>query len=349
VTVFAPHRVRIAALAAAIVALAATATLAATRDRDPAAAPRVQALAAGALSMSNSRDGQAIFSASDLAPGGSATGSVTIRNTGTVAGSLVLSPGTAEATGARGQALLGALRLQIADVTSDAPTAVYGGGLAELTELALSTLAPGDARTYSFSATLPDGGPSPQDAGDNLLQDASMRVAYDWTLTQTDEPPTSEPPVVTPPPGPPNVAGSSDLATSPPAAPRPPRACIIRRDGNAHPNLLTGSGKGDLIYGKGGADRIYGRGGRDCLWGGTGNDRLFGGSGADNLHGSTGGDYLRGNGGRDRLVGGFGNDVISARDGENDSIDCGPGHDRALVDRGDRVRRCERVLRPGRR
>ena len=345
---------RVAAVATVIVGLAATATLAATTLRDTVAVPRTQALASGALSMSNSHDGQAIFRATDLAPGGSATGTVTIRNTGTVSGLLVLSPGTAQTAGVRGQALLDALRLQIADVTADVPDAVYGGGLAELPPLALGALTPGDERTYRFTATLPDGGPAPQDAGDNLLQHASMSVAYDWTLTETTEPPVVEPPIVTPPAaappvGDPAVGGPSDPAAAPPAAPRPPRACIIRRVGNAKGNLLKGGGKGDLIYGKGGADRIYGRGGRDCLWGGTGNDRMFGGAGDDRLHGSTGRDYLVGNAGRDRIVGGFGNDRISARDGNNDSIDCGPGRDRAVVDRGDKVRRCEIVVRPARR
>jgi Ca2+-binding RTX toxin-like protein len=349
-----PRRARIAALAAVIVALAATAALAPTSRRDAAAVPHAQALVSGTLSMSNSHDGQAIFRANDLAPGGSATGTVTIRNTGTVSGALALSPGPAEVSGERGQALLDAMRLQIADVTADAQSAVYAGGLGELTPLALRTLTPGDARTYRFSATLPDGGAGPQDGGDNLLQHASMSVAYDWTLTETNEPPAGEPPV-TPPPaaepplGAPGVGGSSHPAAPPQTAPRLPRACIVRRVGNAKRNLLTGSGRGDLIYGKGGADRIYGRGGRDCLWGGTGNDRVYGGAGADTLHGSTGRDYLVGNTGRDRLIGGFGNDRISARDGDNDTIDCGPGRDRALVDRGDKVRRCEIVVRPARR
>jgi len=87
----------------------------------------------------------------------------------------------------------------------------------------------------------------------------------------------------------------------------------------------------------------------DCLWGGTGKDRISGGAGNDRLHGSTGGDVLRGGPGRDRIDGGFGSDVIYARDGRNDVIDCGPGRDRAVVDRGDRLRRCERVQRSARR
>ncbi len=41
-------------------------------------------------------------------------------------------------------------------------------------------------------------------------------------------------------------------------------------------------------------------------------------------------------------------DVIEARDGERDWIDCGAGHDIAVADRSDATRRCEVVARPSR-
>jgi hypothetical protein len=345
-------RGRIAAIAAAVAGLAATAALATTTTRDAVVAPPdQQALASGALSMSNSRDGRAIFSASEVAPGVMTTGTVTIRNTGSLAGSLALSPGVAQTSGARGRALLGALRLRIADVTSPVESAVYSGGLEQLPQLALALLEPGSARSYRFSALLPDGGPSADGAGDNLMQHASISVAYDWTLTQASAPPPAPPPPVAPPPvappaaGPPAIEHPTGSGTVAPA----PRPCRRRLIGNARANRLVGTSRGDLIYGKGGADRILGRGGIDCLWGGTGSDRISGGADDDRLHGGTGDDVLSGGPGRDRIDGGFGSDLIKARDGRNDVIDCGPGRDRALVDRGDRVRRCERVLRPARR
>ncbi|MEA2191990.1 MAG: spore coat-associated protein, partial [Solirubrobacteraceae bacterium] len=193
-------------IAAAVAVLAATAALATTATRDAVdAAPGQQALASGALSMSNSRDGRAIFSASEVAPGATTTGTVTIRNTGSLAGSLALSPGVAETSGARGRALLSALRLRIADVTDPVESAVYNGGLEQLPQLALARIEPGSARSYRFSALLPDGGPSPDGAGDNLLQRASISVAYDWTLTEASAPPPA-PPVGPPPVVPPPVA-----------------------------------------------------------------------------------------------------------------------------------------------
>jgi Ca2+-binding RTX toxin-like protein len=346
---------------AVLAALTATAAFAATGGWRAADGPRVRALASGALSMSNSRDGRAIFSATNLAPGGAATGTVTIANTGTLAGSLALSALLERPSGPPGgRALLDALGLRVVDVTAGADDVVYSGPLDATGTLALATLAPGEARSYRFSASLPDGGASPPGAGDNLLQHSSLSVAYDWTLTEPEELPpvtTPLPPAEPPPAAPPPAAAPAAAPTGrPPGAnrparpvPKPSRACLRRLAGNARGNLLIGGRRGDLIYGKGGADRISGRGGNDCLWGGTGNDRIRAGAGADRVHGSSGNDVLIGNSGRDSIWGGFGADLIYARDGERDTIDCGPGRDRVVVDRGDRVRRCERVLRPARR
>jgi hypothetical protein len=57
-------------------------------------------------------------------------------------------------------------------------------------------------------------------------------------------------------------------------------------------------------------------------------------------------DRIAGGRGNDRLYGGPRNDRIFSRDGQRDVIDCGPGHDEAIVDAVDRTRRCETVIRP---
>ena len=278
--------VRVAGAAALIVALAATAAYAVTTAHWAAGGkPRAVGFSSGSIRMTNSRAPRAIFSASNLVPGGSATGTVTVRNTGTATGSLALAPARSETSGAGGRALLASLWLRVADVTGGADTVVYGGRLQALPRLRLRTLKPGAARAYRFSASLPDTGSSAAGEGDNLLQRASIRVAYDWTLTQGAGRPI-------------------------PAA----RRCIRRLRGTARGDRLIGTAGGDRIYGRGGADRISGRGGADCLWGGTGAD------------------------------------VVLARDGRRDWIDCGTrAADRAVVDRVDRVVRCERVRRPARR
>jgi hypothetical protein len=55
---------------------------------------------------------------------------------------------------------------------------------------------------------------------------------------------------------------------------------------------------------------------------------------------------LGGGSGRNAYDGGAGNDAINARNRRREAVDCGKGtRDRATVDRSDRVRHCERVVR----
>ena len=65
------------------------------------------------------------------------------------------------------------------------------------------------------------------------------------------------------------------------------------------------------------------------------------GSGADTVWGGAGNDVLRGGTEADELRGGAGDDRIDARDGFADTVDCGPGDDRAVVDASDVVSGCE--------
>jgi len=101
-----------------------------------------------------------------------------------------------------------------------------------------------------------------------------------------------------------------------------------------------------LFVGTRRADRLVGTDGPDELRGLAGNDRLSGLAGNDRLSGGAGNDRLTGGRGTDTLLGGSGNDILSARDARRDTVDCGAGRrDRAIVDRYDRVRGCERVSR----
>lgn len=65
------------------------------------------------------------------------------------------------------------------------------------------------------------------------------------------------------------------------------------------------------------------------------------GDGADSVHGGDGPDTIDGGAGTDDLRGGDGDDRILAADGVKDTIDCGPGDDRAETDANDVVVNCE--------
>lgn len=172
------------------------------------------------------------------------------------------------------------------------------------------------------------------------------------------------------------AAAAQTLFTPPSIAPQPMPfpvvPCANVRTGTGDDEVLEGTGFGDRLIGRAGRDLLRGEAGPDCLEGGegadvldgdggddrlagaAGNDRLDGGFGADTLRGGLGHDVLVGGPGndvllpgpgRDRVVAGGGDDIVEARDGVRETIDCGRGSDRARVDRGDRVRGCERVAR----
>ena len=140
-------------------------------------------------------------------------------------------------------------------------------------------------------------------------------------------------------------------------------AIAVDRNGSPGADRMSGTRGADDLGGGGGRDTILGRGGPDRLSGGKGRDRLLGGARRDRVRGGNGPDFLIGGGGRDRLVGGpgrdefnangvsragaAGNDVILARDGRQDLIECGPGKDTAVVDkREDGVYDCETIREP---
>jgi Ca2+-binding RTX toxin-like protein len=121
-----------------------------------------------------------------------------------------------------------------------------------------------------------------------------------------------------------------------------------RVEGGSGNDQLFGNAGGDRLFGQTGDDRLSGGDGNDRVDGGSGRDTLVAGKGRDQLIGGTGNDSLKGGpGGRDVLDGGSGNDTIDARNHVRDVVNCGSGRDTARVDRVDRVRGCERIVRSG--
>jgi hypothetical protein len=124
---------------------------------------------------------------------------------------------------------------------------------------------------------------------------------------------------------------------------------------------VRGVGDGTLIVGGPGDDEhlalfgdqiIQGGPGNDFIYDGRGNDRAEGGPGRDQVGGGPGDDEISGGSGNDVVGGGYGNDDIEAGAGDDevfsydpdrDTVDCGPGSDRAYVSRNDRVTGCETV------
>lgn len=133
------------------------------------------AFASGSLSMTRSGSG-AIFSASAMKIGDTATGSVTITNTGTLAGAYTLSGSSSGSS-----ALTSQLNLKVyKDV--DGGTAIYDGSLGSFSSASLGTFAAsGDAHTFYFHVSLPTTG---TDAGDNAFQGLSASATFTWSATQ---------------------------------------------------------------------------------------------------------------------------------------------------------------------
>jgi Ca2+-binding RTX toxin-like protein len=111
-------------------------------------------------------------------------------------------------------------------------------------------------------------------------------------------------------------------------------------------------GAAGTLLGKGGNDRLTaGDAHGDVVDGGAGDDTLDGGFGDDRLVGGPGKDRVSGDRASrcnemhcDYLV--SGNDTIEVRDGEVDSVTCGPGTDRVIADAADTVAAdCENVER----
>jgi Ca2+-binding RTX toxin-like protein len=114
-------------------------------------------------------------------------------------------------------------------------------------------------------------------------------------------------------------------------------------------DTVNALGGRDLVYGGPGNDTIDAGNGIDVVLGGEGNDTILGGNGPDLLRGRAGDDTVDGGDGRDVLFGGWGTDTLRggagndrlhavAKDGQLDTLDCGPGNrDVAVVRAGEPV------------
>jgi Ca2+-binding RTX toxin-like protein len=192
--------------------------------------------------------------------------------------------------------------------------------------LGVDTFTPGPAPSGStlgvFTGTDPNGTWNLWVRDDENLDVGALSG---WTLT-LDGPVLA--PGATPPPPPPPA--------NPVTPPLLAGACANVQRGTPGNDNLIGSAAGDRLSGLGGADTISGRRGRDCVVGGPGADDLFGGRAGDRINGGPG---------RNTYAGGSGNDVINAVNNRTETVRCGAGRDKAIVDSSDGVTGCERVRR----
>jgi spore coat-associated protein N len=172
----------------------------------------------GAVSIANSRNAQALFSAAAMRPGEGVSGTVTIGNSGDVAGVFsVKASGVVDTPGPNGGLLSERVALRLFDVTdAGPPVMVYAGHPADFDGVSLGTFAPGEDRDYLFSAVLPEGANN-----DNDYQGAGLSLGFEWragtaatptpTATPVAKPTKPKPPRVTPKPTPTPVP--VDMAT----------------------------------------------------------------------------------------------------------------------------------------
>jgi hypothetical protein len=152
-------------------------------------APSLLMASRGTLELSNSVDGAAVFTARNMRPGSSASGTVSVSNTGAADGAFSLSQANLiDTPGPLGGRLSDHVQLIVEEISDGGSTAqsLYMGVLSGLGTRALGTLRAGQTRSYRFTVDFPDGGAAAPGAGDNLFQRASLRVDYVWTASGTD-------------------------------------------------------------------------------------------------------------------------------------------------------------------
>lgn len=180
-------------VAALAVALAAVSVAAGTgADFSAQAANPSNVFAAGSLTMSNSSADAAIFSPSNLKPGApDQTGTVDIKNTGSLAGTFELSRDSVAVTDS-GAPESGAPMDKKIDLTVTdcgrftggaapdcaAGTAIYRGTLGDMGAQSLGTYAAGEQHRYQFAAHL-------DSSADNTYQGDSVTARFVWDAVQT--------------------------------------------------------------------------------------------------------------------------------------------------------------------
>lgn len=135
----------------------------------------ISAVTSGTLTQSNSKQGQAIFNLTNIKPGDTVDGSLTITNTGSLPAAFSLTE-TASTNGFSNEYL----QLVITNTTTG--TQVYSGtfgGLEDGLKNELGVVQPAVANAYTFSVTLDKAAPNSQ-------QGKTASASYAWSSVQLD-------------------------------------------------------------------------------------------------------------------------------------------------------------------
>lgn len=136
--------------------------------------------ATGTLTQANSKADSAIFRLSNLKPGDTLDGEVTITNTGSLPATFTLS----EVDPQNGFANPANLRMSITDTGSGAT--VFDGTFGTTGTKALGTFKAGEARTYRFRVLLAT-------SAGNAEQARTATATYTWDAVQTEGEATAQP------------------------------------------------------------------------------------------------------------------------------------------------------------
>lgn len=144
---------------------------------------------AGTLAMSNTPNGMEV-TVTNMVPGDSHDGSVTIENTGDVQGNFYLEPVTIT-----GDTMDGKFAADLQVVINDGTEDIYKGSLSGLKQVDLGVWQPKDHKTFSFHVSFPDKGRTAStQAGeapignDNQYMGASTTAQFDWTSVSVAQP-----------------------------------------------------------------------------------------------------------------------------------------------------------------
>jgi len=127
------------------------------------------AFTAGSISHVNSMAGAYVINASNLSPGASSVGSLTVTASGDFTAAYTLSKTSAVDVPAS-PGLSNALTLLIEDTTNTTATTLFSGTAAAFSTVSLGSIAPGATRKYRFTLSFPTASAVP------TLQGASSSI-----------------------------------------------------------------------------------------------------------------------------------------------------------------------------